>query len=1823
MPDQISEPIGKVVALQGQVTVESDAGGRDLQVGSPIFAKDVVATGPDSTLEIQFVDHSVFSQGPSAKMAVDAYVFDPAAKSASNMLLNLAQGTFRTVTGEIAKGNPDGVKLQTPLATIGIRGTGVDFDIAPDGNEKYGIFQYDNQDLVIATPQGVRFITQAGVMLDVAPDGSMGAPRPYSPQETQQFQQVAPITTIPVEPPPAGDEGQGEGEGEGDQKGEGEGEGEGEQQAEGEGEGEGDELAGEGEGKGELAAEGEGEGELAAEGEGEGELAEEAPLGDGELGSDGELGGEGELGGDELAAGAEDGQAEGDGQQGDFTEQTLTQTVVSNFEAGLAAAGIDLSAGAGFGSDAGADFGGGLIDTGDGGEGPDDGGFIEPPPPPDPDPIDVTPDEEPPQDLASLLSGDDTAYGSSGNDYISAYAGNDVVYGGSGDDTLDGGSGNDALFGGYGNDMLIGGAGNDLLHGGEGNSPVQQSNIDEVEDVAVYWDATSAVTVNLMAGTATGGDGTDTLAYVEGVIGTDYADSLYGNPYESNWFNGGAGNDTIVGHYGQNTLYGVTPWYEVSYMFASSGVSVNLGTGIATGGDGTDSLVGISDVSGSAHDDTLVGSSSNNHNWFMGMGGDDSIYGNAIYSDEVSYSQASGSVTVDLAAGRAWGADGHDTLVSIEYVEGSRYADTLVGTSGDNRFDGNGGSDSIVGGGGNDTLDFNEVDSAVTVDLTTGRATQGSYTDTLSGIEAAKGTNHADSFLGDAQNNYFWGGGGNDTLEGGAGSNTLEGGTTGDGDEMDFASYAHATSGVTVNLNFDPYYGKTTGYATDTLYGIEGVIGSDYNDSLVGKANSDLYQIFVGGLGNDTFVGNGGDVDVSYADATGAVTVTMSGMSGQVTGAAGTDSLYNVAEVTGSNYADVFTGGSLSVYFNPRQGNDQVTGGTTAYDVVNYSSASGSVTVDLAAGRAYGADGNDTLSAIEYVYGSQYNDTIYGDSGDNRIRGRRGDDYLDGRGGRDEADYSYSSKDSVTIDLASERAYGGSGNDTLYNFENARGSNYADTLIGNSGDNTLSGQGGDDWFRATDGYDTYYGGSGDDQLSYQDMAGAVTVNLAAGWAWKPGSTEDDIYEVEMVRGSEYADSMVAASNSWSALEGGGGDDTLVGQSGASSRVYYRHASGGVTVDLAAGTATGAAGNDSLVNFTQVEGSAYADCLVGDSADNYLRGRGGNDTLVGGAGDDMASFRWAGQGVSVDLAAGTAHGEGTDSLSGIEDLEGSSYADTLLGDSGENLFRGRGGDDWIDGGAGQDRVSYSNADSAVLVVLASHSSYGPDGNDMIYNVEHIEGSSYNDTLYGDDGDNNIRGRAGDDYLDGLGGNDTASYKWASGGVTVSLTAERAEGADGLDTLVHFENLLGSEYFGDSLEGDANANIISGLGGADTMAGLAGDDCLVGGDGADSMDGGDGNDWMYGDAGNDCMYGGNGEDWMVGGDGDDTLDGGPAGEGPDWVSYHNYAHGGMVIDLNPSPTFGTASDSLGGYTDKLTHIENVAGSQYDDSIMGDSEHNTLQGWEGNDELHGGSGNDAIYGGTGNDQIYGDGGDDTLYGGDGNDVIHGGDGTSASAGFDRIIGGQGDDQLDAGTMNSNSILDYSDLTSDESGAGYQGVAGSLSGTFTDPWGDTDTVSNFTRVVGTQFNDSIMGSTNNDTLWGMDGNDTLSGGAGGTDTLDGGNGGDTYYYADTTHFESTPANADTILSFVRADGDKFLFGSALNGLDADNDSVVDADKFFQVATYDGSTGVSGGGPILVWDTTSDQLVYDSNGSASGGMEYVANVTTSDELVNTDMHVA
>ena len=140
--------------------------------------------------------------------------------------------------------------------------------------------------------------------------------------------------------------------------------------------------------------------------------------------------------------------------------------------------------------------------------------------------------------------------------------------------------------------------------------------------------------------------------------------------------------------------------------------------------------------------------------------------------------------------------------------------------------------------------------------------------------------------------------------------------------------------------------------------------------------------------------------------------------------------------------------------------------------------------------------------------------------------------------------------------------------------------------------------------------------------------------------------------------------------------------------------------------------------------------------------------------------------------------------------------------------------------------------------------------GNAGNDILL------GGAGNDSLNGGEGNDILVGGAGNDTLNGGSGNDTASYLDSTAGVTVTVNGNnQITGGAGTDSLSNMENLIGS-MFNDSLTGDGNANVLSGLAGNDILIGGGGDDMLIGGAGSDTMTGGSGKDtfkWSAADAG----------------------------------------------------------------------------------------------------------------------------------------------------------------------------------------------------------------------------------------------------------------------------------------------------------------------------------------------------------------------------------
>ncbi|MCA3415144.1 MAG: Hint domain-containing protein, partial [Roseomonas sp.] len=405
--------------------------------------------------------------------------------------------------------------------------------------------------------------------------------------------------------------------------------------------------------------------------------------------------------------------------------------------------------------------------------------------------------------------------------------------------------------------------------------------------------------------------------------------------------------------------------------------------------------------------------------------------------------------------------------------------------------------------------------------------------------------------------------------------------------------------------------------------------------------------------------------------------------------------------------------------------------------------------------------------------------------------------------------------------------------------------------------------------------------------------------------------------------------------------------------------------------IGADTLTGGSGNDTLfgedpawelISQTRVDsisGAGGDDWLNGGLGEDTLKGGTGNDTLEGGEGSNFASYANAGGDVTVNLVTGRSSGaDNIDSIANIRNVLGGNGNDFLLGNGSNNILIGGLGNDTLDGGLGSDVLdggagsnwaSYANAGGAVTVNLGAGSSSGADNNDAISNITNVLGgngadsllgNSSNNSLIGGLGNDTLVGGLGNDYLDGGAGSNWASYANAGGAVTVNLGAGSSSGADDSDTILNITNVLG-------------------------------------GNGADSL---------LGNGSNNSLIGGLGNDTLVGGNGDDRLDG---GSGNDFASYAN-AGAGVDVRINADASGGAGNDELQGF-------EGLIGSNFDDTLGGDTSANTLIGGDGSDSLltGGGNGGDLLDYGAGNDTFLWDQaltpGNLTLIGGDGNDFLN----------------------------------------------------------------------------------------------------------------------------------------------------------------------------------------------------------------------------------------
>ena len=901
---------------------------------------------------------------------------------------------------------------------------------------------------------------------------------------------------------------------------------------------------------------------------------------------------------------------------------------------------------------------------------------------------------------------------------------------------------------------------------------------------------------------------------------------------------GGSLNDTIYSRDGADVIDGGLGADVVDYSLLTGRVFVDLATGIGVQGNGkTDVLYNVEGIIGGAGNDIIKGDAFNN--FLAGGAGADVIDGRDGF-DTASYFYSTSGVTVSLVSGatNTGGAAQGDVLTSIENLDGSRYNDTLTGDAGDNFIYGRAGADTLDGGAGRDWAAYYHSTAAVNVSLVAGATNTGGEAqgDVLSNIENLDGSAYNDTLTGNAGDNSLSGEAGADTINGGGGSDT--------------ASYFYSTAGVTVSLVGGA--SNTGGDAQgDVLSNIENIEGSDgFNDTLTGDSgNNKLW----GRGGADTINGGAGTDTASYLYSTAGVTVSLAAGAANAGGEAQGDVLTNIENLEGSAFNDTLTGNAGNNVLAAGAGDDWLYGqggadtldGGDGVDWVSYYYSTGAVNVSLVAGATNsGSDAQgDVLTNIEYLDGSNFNDTLTGNAGDNWISGEGGADTINGGAGIDTASYYYSTA-AVNVSLVAGAANTGghAQGDVLSNIENLYGSSFNDTLTGNSSSNKF-------WGGA--GADTINGGAGIDTASYYYSTAGVVVSLAAGAVNFGGDAEGDVLSnIENLEGSVFNDSLFGNASA-NALAGGAGDDWLYGEGGAdtldggdgSDSVSYYYSTGAVNVSLVAGATNtgGDAQGDVLANIENLDGSTFNDTLTGNADDNWIYGEGGADTINGGAGIDTAAYQYSAAGVTVSLVAGAANTGGDaqgDVLTNIENLQGSTFNDTLTGNASDNWFLGGTGADTINGGAGIDTASYytSTVGVAASLVAGAGNTGGEAQGDVLTNIENLHGTVFNDTLTGNASDNKFWGAWGADTINGGAGNDTASYAYAAGGVSVSLVA-------------------GAANSGDEAEGDVLTNV-------ERLEGSAYDDWLTGNTGNNVLDGGAGNDMLIGNGGVDAYRFGRG-------------------------------------------------------------------------------------------------------------------------------------------------------------------------------------------------------------------------------------------------------------------------------------------------------------------------------------------------------------------------
>ena len=615
-------------------------------------------------------------------------------------------------------------------------------------------------------------------------------------------------------------------------------------------------------------------------------------------------------------------------------------------------------------------------------------------------------------------------------------------------------------------------------------------------------------------------------------------------------------------------------------------------------------------------------------------------------------------------------------------------------------------------------LNLAAITSSVQLDLTSGSNTLLGHSLTLDpdlndfifgdGDDTFVGATRDDNVRGMRGDDTLTGGVGNDMLDGGAGNDTLDGGVGNDGllggagddvlvrsvssgsdfmnggagtDRIDLSAFGFAVwldlefNGADVWTRDGSNLSSGTWRSIADLLSVENMTGTAFDDELMGDGADNVFG-YTGGL--DQLDGRDGSdtVDFDAFDHAVWVDLAFGGIEAWTRDDADLSSgawralasLASIENITGTAFDDELMGDGADNVFGYTGGLDQLDGrGGT--DTVDFDAFDHAVWVDLVfgGGEAWTRDANDlrstgtwrevaSLTGIENISGTVFDDILSGDNGDNRFIYTDGFDELAGRDGSDTADFNdFGSAVWIDLSFGGTQAWTRDREDlaagtwralaSLDSVENVTGTAFDDLLRGDQQNNILQAGGGADLLQYVGGLDALDGGDGVDTVDFGGFGSAVWVDLsfADSEAWTRDTAD------------------LRSTGDWREI----------------------------------------AGLDKVENIT---GTVFDDILSGDEADNLFTYTDGFDELDGRDGTDTADFSGFGSAVWIDLSFGGVEAwtrDGADLSSGdwrafaivdnIENLTGTAFDDLLKGTTGANVLEGGGGDDVFVFSGGNDTV----------------------------------------------------------------------------------------------------------------------------------------------------------------------------------------------------------------------------------------------------------------------------------------------------------------------------------------------------------------------------------------------------------------------------------------------------------------------------------------------------------------------------------------------------